>query len=423
MNAPMATTFSDVRLELERQLEHWRQAALRLSDLDSVAPAPAWQSLEHYLGVSLRQTLDQSLARLRRAADAATSELATVSDENDLSRARARIMDLRQRYLRVETTIDFYADALATRAVPRMGALLRACDHMATTSMAEVLRPLGRQVPAALTYLDAGLGASILKAGLRLWDGTAENPVATIKVTRHNLLRPTSVLHEAGHQVAHMLGWNDELAARLQSCPGASPRTAEVWSGWAAEVAGDAVGFAFTGYAAVAALHDVVDGGRAKVFAFLPYDPHPTSYLRVRLGIAMCRAMYGAGPWDRLESAWCRLYPLDSAPSASRNLVEESVAVLPRITAIILQEAYRAFGGRPLTALIDPMRVSPGALAELERAAGRAAFSSPYWIWNEAIRLLALTGYRAALGSGPMREALVRQERWMLAIGRQREAA
>lgn len=414
---------TDIRRELERQLEHWRQAALRLSDLDSVAPAAAWQSLEHYLGVSLRQMLDQSLTRLRRAAAEATSELAAARSEDDLGRARTRIMALRQRYLRVETTVDFYADALATRAVPRMGALLRACDYIATTSMAEILRPLGRQVPAALTYLDAGLGASILKAGLRLWDGTAENPVATIKVTRHNLLRPTSVLHEAGHQVAHMLGWNDELAGRLRSCPGASRRTADVWSGWAPEIAGDAFAFVHTAYAAVAALHDVVDGGPAKVFAFLPYDPHPTSYLRVRLGVAMCRSTYGAGPWDGLESAWCRLYPLAAAPATSRDLLEESVAVLPQMTSIILRDPYRAFGGRPLTALIDPMRVSPAALATLEQAAGRAAFSSPYWIWNESIRLVALTGYLAAQGPASMGEALLCEERWMLAIGRLRVAA
>jgi len=47
----------------------------------------------------------------------------------------------------------------------------------------------------------------------------------------HNLLRPTSAIHEAGHQVAHMLGWNDELSAcflrRLQN--GSEP-VRRLWS-------------------------------------------------------------------------------------------------------------------------------------------------------------------------------------------------
>jgi hypothetical protein len=41
--------------------------------------------------------------------------------------------------------------------------------------------------------------------------GAAENLVAAIKGTRHNLLRPSSVIHEAGHQLTHMLGWTDQL--------------------------------------------------------------------------------------------------------------------------------------------------------------------------------------------------------------------
>jgi len=71
----------------------------------------------------------------------------------------------------------------------------------------------------------------------------------------------------------------------------------------------------------------------------------------------------------------------------------------------------------------DPQRVSPAALAELERAAGGAAFTSPFWIWNEAIRLLALTGYHAAQSAAALRAAAQQQERWMLKLGALRSAA
>lgn len=417
-------TLAALSRELGRQLEHWRLAAQRLGDLEAVAPVQAWQALEHYLGVALRETLRGIVARLQQAGSEVAAQLASAATPGDLSVTREAIQDFRRRYLRAETAVDFYADALATRTSPRVSALLRACDHLATRSMAEALSPMGRQVPAALTFIDAGLGASILKAGLRLWDGTAESPVATIKVTRHNLLRPTSVLHEAGHQVAHMLGWNDELSGRLAAALHAPfARASKVFPGWASEIAGDAFAFVHTGYASVTALHDVVDGGPQKVFAYLPYDPHPMGYVRVKLGVALCRATYGAGLWDGLEAAWDRQYPLRAAPAASRGLLEECAGALPLVAAIILEEPYRAFGGRPLGSLVNPQRVSPVALADLERRAGAAAFESPYWIWNESIRLLAMTGYRAAQGAVPLREATLQQERWMLTLGGARKAA
>lgn len=424
MTTAPASVLADVQRELARQLEHWRLAASRLADLDAIAPVEVWQGLEHYLGVSLRGTLGDILRRLERSGEALAARLRAAGTSDELARAREGVLDFRRRYLRAETTIDFYADALATRASPRIGALLRACDHIATRSMAEALSPLGRQVPAALTYLDSGIGASVLRAGIRLWDGSADSPVATIKITRHNLLRPSSAIHEAGHQVAHMLGWNDELSARLAArLAPSSPRASRLFASWASEIAADAFAFVHSGYASVAALHDVVDGGPDKVFAYLPHDPHPVSYLRVRLGVALSRDAYGKGPWDELETAWCSLYPVEDAPEGARALLQECVPLLRTVASVLLRERYRAFGGKPLVAIVDPQRVSPTALGELDRHAGAAAFTSPYWIWNESIRLLALTGYRAAEGPEPMREAMRQQERWMLRLGGAPKAA
>jgi hypothetical protein len=42
--------------------------------------------------------------------------------------------------------------------------------------------PKPESIPACLTYTDKGLGASILKAGLRLWNESSEDAVATIAV-------------------------------------------------------------------------------------------------------------------------------------------------------------------------------------------------------------------------------------------------
>lgn len=407
---------AELRQEFARALQHWKGATEHLADLESVAAPQAWRALEHYLGVSLRQALLAVVGRLRRRMCEFEARLGAAASDTDVTQLQARFAELRNAYLRAETTVDFYSDALVTRSMPRIGALLRACDHIATRSMAEALTPMGREVPAACTYLDKGLGASVLKAGLRLWDGTAENPVATIKVTRHNLLRPSSIIHEAGHQVAHMLGWTPEAARALRA--GLPSKTlGDLWASWASEVVADAFAHVHTGFAAAAALHDVLDGDDGTVFRYLPGDPHPVAYIRVLMAIEMCRRTFGSGPWDRLASAWIAKHPLDRSPDDIRAVLDDSVRALPRIVEILLDTPHRAFGGRALTGLIDPARVSPAALTQLERDAGTTAFTSPYWVWNEAVRLLALTGFRAGLGPQDLREAVRQQERLMLRLG------
>ena len=93
-----------------------------------------------------------------------------------LRELQQRLLAFRRKFIRAETTLDFYADAINTRTSPHMAGLLRACDILAHRSMSPLLDQLGHTTPVVLTYIDKGLGASILKAGLRLWDGGAENP-------------------------------------------------------------------------------------------------------------------------------------------------------------------------------------------------------------------------------------------------------
>jgi hypothetical protein len=415
----MPTATEIIRSERLRELEHWRLATDRLANLDILASASAWQALEHYTGVALRDMLKTSVMRLANTVEHLQAKLKTIPSGQE-GQLRPDFLALRQAFLRTETTLDFYADALATRSQPQMATLLRACDHIATRGMAEALTPLGRQVPAALTYLDKGLGASILKAGIRLWDPGVENPIAAIKAVRHNLLRPTALLHEAGHQVAHALRWNQELAAALSKGLAGDPTLADIWESWASEVAGDAFAFVHTGFAALVALRDVVAGGDLTVFQILPGDPHPCGWIRVLLNVEFCRRCYGQGPWDKLAAVWLTDYPLEKAPADIHRLLAASQQALPKVVEIVLHSQYHAFGGRSLAQLVNPMRVSPAALEQLRR---EASLASPYWLWNESIRLLAMTGYRTGLGAREARDGIDEQEKFMLQLGMLRGAA
>jgi hypothetical protein len=403
-----------VRVQVERQVAHWRSATVALDDLENFASAAAWAGLEVYLGLALRRHLAGVVARLKADVDALAGELRSARRDADLARVADRVVAFRRRFTRTETVLDFYGDAVNTRTSPRLAALLTACDVLAVQAMTQVLRPLGREIPPVLTYVDKGLGASILRAGLRLWDGGSLSPVAAIKIVRHNLLRPTSLLHEAGHQVAHLTGWTGELVEAFRHELG--PELGDVWAGWASEITADAFAFAHTGYGSVAALHDVLAGDVASVFRYPLGDPHPIPYLRVLLGVAMCDRCYGAGPWDDLARAWIRTHQIAQAPQELRPLLA-SVAVLPAIAGLCLYQPMRAFGGRTLAALADPAAVHPDRLGALDAEARRGMDRSTYWLLQESVRLLAVTSWRAATEPSHAAAVAAAQEAWMVRLG------
>ncbi len=224
--------------------------------------------------------------------------------------------------------------------------------------------------------------------------------------------------------MAHISGWNEELAAALSR--GLAPASGEVageWAGWTTEIAADAFAFVHTGFASVAGLHDVLAGDEPFVFRHTPGDPHPISYLRVLLGVEMCRYFYGAGGWDTLAQSWTALHPLRRAPADTRRLIQESLPILPDVVRLTLDTPMRAFNDRPLRALIRPEHVSPAALNEMAQRLGPALFTSAHWLWTEPLRILALTGLQMASKPRELNDILQLQEQAMLRLGGALQAA
>ena len=165
------------------------------------------------------------------------------------------------------------------------------------------------------------------------------------------------------------------------------------------------------------ALHDVVADAPAFVFRYVPSDPHPISYLRVLLGVALCRRFYSDGPWDRLAEAWQLLNPLALALPRVAELIEASLPALSDVAGLMLDTPMQCFGGRTLATLLPPGRVSPAALERLAARIGPALYTSTHWLWSEPLRILAATG--AEIDASPeIRETAFRnQENAMLRIG------
>lgn len=406
----------DLRQQLIRQAEHWALASQRMQNLNSLAAPGAWAGLESYLNVTVRSSLLNTIEKLIENAEYLKASIYKANTREGLDKAIINLEKLRQQFFKIETTLNFFTDAINTRTNPEVTAWLNACDHMAFQSMYKILSPLGKTPPPVLTYYEKGLGAMILKYGLRLWDKYTISPAAMIKIARQNAERPTSLIHEAGHQVAHLLDWNSELRRVLSAeLPG---RLGEVWPSWASEIAADGFAFAHTGYAAVAGLHDVLSGNRRWVFRFIEGDPHPVSYIRVLLGIAMCRLFYGAGPWEEMEKAWNYRYPLSSADGEVRTLMKDSMPILNKVAELTLSKPMKAFGGKSLAFYADPNKVSPATLAQFEKSVGKALYTSSHWVNVESLRLLALSGYKIAVQPEQTKRFIADQRGWMMRLGR-----
>ncbi len=403
------------REQLGSEIAHWRLAIEALRDLDMLAAPSGWTGLEEYLRTGLRARLAAVVAGVALEAAALDSAFKAGTDT---ATVRERLLRLRTRYLQLETVTNFFGEALATRANPPVAAILRGLDTLAADSMDMVLRPLGLESPPALVYFDQGLGASILRAGVRLWDQANPSPVAAIKVTRHNASHPTALLHETGHQVNYQTGWNTELAGALrQALMPYSSALAQTWESWASEVGADVYAFALAGSAPLPALANVVDGSTAAVFRMIPGDPHPFPFVRVMFNAAMCRSWYGNGSWDRVAATWLARHPVTRAPREAAAIARGSMKAMPDIVSVCTKMPMKSFGGRPLTAIVNPQRVSPTALDELATRAGASLLTSSYLARRESIRILAWLANRSQADPAHASEHRLTLLNWLAALG------
>jgi hypothetical protein len=383
--------------DLERQVAHWLASARIFRDAEEFASLEAWRSVEGEVGLPLRQQLNTVVEDLVAHGERALSHLALAhKGQSTVQKVEAEVQQFRRLYVLVDTTLDFLGDAVNSRTSPQLRAALTQLDRLAVASMDPVLRQAGKPVPRVLVYQDKGLGASILRAGVRLWAPGMVMPVAAIKIVRHNLYRPTSLFHETGHQVAHLTGWVPAMKDAIGVALHGDDELKSMWQAWVSEIAADVYAFLLTGYASVAALYDVV--GDANTILNWPIgDPHPVGWLRTILGCEFSRNCYGHnGPWNALQAAMQERFPISSAELTLQPLLQRSLIKLPAIAEACLRCPVPGLGGKPMLSVLDPQRVSPAALAELERSAGESLWTSPHWRAREGIRIVALAGLREA---------------------------
>ena len=275
--------------------------------------------------------------------------------------------------------------------------------------MAATLGPLGIDAPPALVYVDKGLGASILRAGIRLWDQAHPSPAAAIKLTRHNLSLPDRDAardRAPGGASDRLDGRARRRAVRPTARRGRS-MSPQLWRSWASEIAADVHAFAQAGWAPVFALANVVDGTTAEVFRIRSGDPHPFGWIRVMFNVALCRSLVRRRPVGRRGQRLVAAAPDGRPPTPRRGQVarvERRRARRPGRR--VHPPADAGLPRRSAVGRARPPRGVPGPPAgSCERQAGGTLLTSSYLRRRHSLPLFALLSTRAVTRSGERRGA------------------
>jgi len=299
--------------------------------------------------------------------------LGNIHDANsrkELTRLLGRIELTLSKYF---TYFDTFVDLLSQRHLPEMGLLLGGCDVLAWDSLKKD-HPALSIVEEPLVSFNRGFGASILREGVRLPDGTP-NPLATIQIPytklrdKYNL---TSVVHETGHLAIVQLDLVQALPDAIRealSAAGASKRLRELYGLWCKEIGPDFWGFCNCGAAQASSVMEILNLPASRVFRVSSGDPHPPPYLRVLLACEWCRQQWGRGDWDDWEKEWIHTYPLEEAPDKYRAILISGLKFRPVVSRTLFHTRFRLLGNRTIPSLFNIESVSPSRLNRIIEAA------------------------------------------------------
>jgi len=346
---------------LER-LGELRAFALTLPMVAAATPSIAAQAgIESYMAAGrdrLRRLVQDFLAWLRSPDGAAS----TSAD------AQQRFTFVRMRFLAVIAQFDVFADALAERSQHGYGELLAGLDVVA----ADALELPGNlyEVPPVLCHLDRGAGAAIRRARTRMPGGGA-SPVAIIRMPRERMVGAaiaSSLVHEAGHQGAELLGLVAPLREMLATLAARDPSRRAGWlcfQRWISEIIADVWGIARIGIGATMGLIGVVSLPKPFVMRASTMGPHPPPWIRVKISAAVGKEMYPDPQWDRADKLWDELYPLSSAGVEDAAIFRMLAALLPDFVRAVLQTRAERLAGEQLINVFPRADRTPAALRRL----------------------------------------------------------
>lgn len=281
--------------------------------------------------------------------------------------AQRRFVFLKLRFNAVLTQLDIFSEAMSQRSEAETGVWLAGLDAAATDALA---LPEVYDAPAVACYLARDAGGAIRRAKTRL-PGGGRNPVAIIRLPRERMIGcgiASSLVHEVGHQAAHLLDLVHGLRGVLlpSRSDGAGERTLwRLWARWISEVVADLWAVGRVGVSSTLGLMSLVSLPHAFVFRLSLVDAHPTPWIRVKLSCALGDALYPHPQWRRLASVWESYYPLRDLPEPRLRLLRALEASIPRFMDRLLDFRPRKLGDRSLADLLASPERTPARLGAL----------------------------------------------------------
>lgn len=285
--------------------------------------------------------------------------------------AHRRFTMLRLRFNATLSQFDIFADALTQRSEHETGVWLSGLDAVAADALS-----LSRdyfEAPGLICYLDRGHGAAIRRARTRL-PGGGENPVAIIRVPRERMVGSgiaSSLIHEVGHQAAALLDLVESIRPVLRELQRNGGEEQTAWAYWdrcISEILADFWSVARVGITSTLGLIGVVTLPRYFVFRLNLDDPHPVPWIRVRLSIAIGRALFPHPQWDSLENAWLSYYPPDELDEQKRRILALLEKTMPVLANLIANHQPRALKGASLKDALQVDERQPPRLTTLFHA-------------------------------------------------------
>lgn len=364
MKSPLAQSPAHRLLEQEAKsllarLEQIQPFALQETMTPAAAVSPAaLGAIDRYL-MAGRRTLHGLVVRYLTWLRSPAGRLAPIETGHQ------RFRMLRLRFNVTLSQFDIFADALTQRSEHEIGVWLGGLDVVA----ADALRLEGRYYdpPSLLCYLDRGQGAAIRRARTRL-PGGGENPVAVIRVPRERMVGSgvaSSLVHEVGHQATALLDLIESIRPvlrELQSKGGEERRAWAYWDRCISEILADFWAVARVGISATVGLMAVVTLPRYFVFRLNLDDPHPVPWIRVRLSIAIGRALFPHPQWDEIEQTWLSYYPTGDLDQNKRNTFALLEKTMPELARILSNHRPKALRGVSLKEALQTDRCQPARL-------------------------------------------------------------
>ena len=277
-----------------------------------------------------------------------------------------RFVFLKLRFNAVLSQLELFHQVIGQRSESEQGVWLSGLDVVAADALA---LPEYYEAPPVICYLDRGIGGAIRRARTRL-PGGGENPVAVIRVPRERMIGSgiaSSLIHEAGHQAAALLGLIPSLEQVLRAKQQAARESTawRLWERWISEIISDFWSVARVGVVSTLGLIGVVSLPRPFVFRINVDDPHPTPWIRVKLSCAIGDWLYPHPQWQRVAKLWESFYPTAGLDDERQALLARLQESLPEFVAVLINHRPNTLRGRSLREALNVEQRTPSRLAAL----------------------------------------------------------